>query len=208
MSLVDLLKPRRTSPEDIIQRMTAEVAEAKASLQTASEVWGNALADQDAGIGEAHAEAVAQRALDAAQKTYQAKQAALAAVQGRRRAALVDAEVATAAAQWAKAVGLAEERQAAVVELQRLAEDFVGGILALRVINANLATTLPACPDATGALLNDGDVQGLVARELERLGYAGKARQNVQWRTPKLTDLFQGTTSLIRQWRDHNLAGR
>jgi len=206
MALSELLTRKNDlkKAESTLARLTADRDSAKARLETASGAWGDALADQEEGNGDAALVAKLEKALDAAQRDFFGKDAALKAAQSRLSAAQSAAKKNEHEAEWAKVISASEARKAAANELAKSMEAFAGDYIALQEATSALLASLPERPrDIDAALLFPSHIESAVRRELYRLG--------VNWAfswpygkgsLPEFLNQFLGASKVVGQWRN------
>jgi len=187
---------------ETIQRLTTERDAAKIRQDVASQAWGDALALQAEGDGDAPDTDKLEREMDAASKEFRAKDAALNAAKGRHGAAVVQASRDGLSERWAKAQALANARSACAARLARSIEDFASCHEAFLKVNADLTAALPEAPDLDAAFLRAIQVENAVRAEIRRLGveWAHPAPWGVV-NLPDFLEPFEATAELVGRWR-------
>jgi hypothetical protein len=199
VTLADLI--RKPNPDAMIARLVTEHEDALQRQKTLGESWASAVADEAEGAGNSAEVARLEQQLDVANRQVSRSAAALRVAQGRQVAGQEQASQAALTKRWDEAVHLAEARQALVSKLADSAKNLAADFKALQDLTAKIYTTLPACPDLDGALLREPHLQGLLTRELRRLGFEGAGPAAVLWDSPALPEVFKGVPGLIHQWR-------
>jgi hypothetical protein len=191
---------------ETIQRLTAERDAAKIRQDVASQAWGDALALQAEGDGDAPDTVKLEREMDAASKEFRAKEAALTAAKGRHGAAVVQASRDGLSERWAKAEALANARSACAARLAKSMEAFAADYIAFLEVTSDLTAALPGSVDHDAAVLTEPLLETAVRKELQRLGLAWAF--SWPWgivSIPPFTPQFE-VKDLIRQWRDSAMA--
>lgn len=192
---------------ETIQRLTVERDAAKIRQDVASQAWGDALALQAEGDGDAPDTVRLEREMDAASKEFRAKDAALNAARARHGSAVAQASRDGLSEQWAKAEALAGARSASAARLAKSMEAFAETYLEFLAVGTSFANALPATPDMDAAILYGHQVENAIRMELRRLG--------VEWAHPApwgVVDLppfrppFEATAELVSRWRESAMA--
>ena len=203
MALADLIKPKPSPGKtaDTITRLSNELGEARAQVASINREWMDALArEQEAGGADSSTSDELEKSLARAQKAEAKAAAALSAVRSRATLAEAEAGRSADADRWRKAESLAEDREKLVVRLATSAKNLADDFRALQEITGKIYDTLPAVPDPDGALLMAPKLQGLITRELRRLGFEGEKQAAIMWDLPTLPEVFKGVPGLIHGW--------
>ena len=203
MNIVEMVKskPSPGKTADLIHRLSSELDDARAQVASINREWMDALArEQEAGGADSSSSDELEKLLSRAQKVEAKAAAALSAVRSRAAASEAEAGRSAEAAQWVKAESLAEDREKLVVRLATSAKNLADDFRALQEITGKIYDTLPAVPDPDGALLMAPKLQGLITRELRRLGFEGEKQAAIMWDLPTLPEVFKGVPGLIHGW--------
>ena len=203
MNIVEMVKskPSPGKTADLIHRLSSELDDARAQVASINREWMDALArEQEAGGADSSTSDELEKSLARAQKAEAKAAAALSAVRSRATLAEAEAGRSADADRWRKAESLAEDREKLVVRLATSAKNLADDFRALQEITGKIYDTLPVVPDPDGALLMAPKLQGLINRELRRLGFEGEKQAAIMWDTPTLPEVFRGVPGLLREW--------